>query len=289
MITDILDTVGFTPLLRLDDMLYAKFEAYNPTGSIKDRMVHYILARSKKRGKLKEGDTIVEASSGNTGISISMMGAVMNHKVIIIMPQNMSNERKQMIRLYGASIIEVDNNDFKGAIALRDKMLSDNKDYFSLQQFSNQMNIDCHRETTAQEIASQILVSTGDERISAFVSGAGTGGTIMGVHAHFKGQERTTKFVLVVPDEAPEKHGIQGIGDGADYLVDRKKIDQITRVRTEDARRRAKRLAKENGLLVGISSGANVLVAEQWIKDNNPTSPVVTILPDRGERYLSLF
>ena len=104
MITDILDSVGFTPLLRLNDMLYAKFEAYNPTGSIKDRMVHYILTRSKRSGQLKDGDTIIEASSGNTGISISMMGAVMDHKVIIVLPQNMSEERKQMIRLFGATM-----------------------------------------------------------------------------------------------------------------------------------------------------------------------------------------
>lgn len=289
MITDILDSVGFTPLLRLNDMLYAKFEAYNPTGSIKDRMVHYILTRSKRSGQLKDGDTIIEASSGNTGISISMMGAVMDHKVIIVLPQNMSEERKQMIRLFGATIIEVGNNDFKGALALRDKLLAENEDYFSLQQFSNQMNIDCHRETTAQEIASQILVNTGDKRISAFISGAGTGGTVMGVQRFFKSQKRKTKFVLVVPDEDSEKHGIQGIGDGGDYLVDRKVIDQVIRVKTDDATDRARRLARENGLLVGISSGANVLAAEQWIKDNKPAFPVVTILPDRGERYLSLF
>jgi|TARA_R110002072_G_scaffold156993_1_gene307503 cysteine synthase A len=289
MITDILDSVGFTPLLRLNDMLYAKFEAYNPTGSIKDRMVHYILTRSKRSGQLKDGDTIIEASSGNTGISISMMGAVMDHKVIIVLPQNMSEERKQMIRLFGATIIEVGNNDFKGALALRDKLLAENEDYFSLQQFSNQMNIDCHRETTAQEIASQILVNTGDKRISAFISGAGTGGTVMGVQRFFKSQKRKTKFVLVVPDEDSEKHGIQGIGDGGDYLVDRKVIDQVIRIKTDDATDRARRLARENGLLVGISSGANVLAAEQWIKDNKPAFPVVTILPDRGERYLSLF
>ena len=289
MITDILDSVGFTPLLRLNDMLYAKFEAYNPTGSIKARMVHYILTRSKRSGQLKDGDTIIEASSGNTGISISMMGAVMDHKVIIVLPQNMSEERKQMIRLFGATIIEVGNNDFKGALALRDKLLAENEDYFSLQQFSNQMNIDCHRETTAQEIASQILVNTGDKRISAFISGAGTGGTVMGVQRFFKSQKRKTKFVLVVPDEDSEKHGIQGIGDGGDYLVDRKVIDQVIRIKTDDATDRARRLARENGLLVGISSGANVLAAEQWIKDNKPAFPVVTILPDRGERYLSLF
>ena len=289
MIKNVLDTVGFTPLLRLDDMLYAKFEAFNPTGSIKDRMVRYILERSKRSGKLKDGDTIIEASSGNTGISISMMGAVKGHKVIIIMPQNMSHERKQMIRLFGAEIIEVGINDFKGAIALRDELLEKNKDYFSLQQFSNQMNIDCHRETTALEIAYQIQVNTGDKRISAFISGAGTGGTIMGVRQHFKSQRRKTKFVLVVPDEDSDKHGIQGIGDGGDYLVDRKEINQVVRIKTEDAIERAKRLARENGLLVGISSGANILAAEKWIKENNPPFPAVTILPDRGERYLSIF
>ena len=289
MLVDILDTVGFTPLLRINPLLYAKFEAYNPTGSIKDRMVHYILMRSKRNGDLKDGDTIIEASSGNTGISISMMGAVMGHEVIIIMPRNMSNERKQMIRLFGAKIIEVEENDFKGAIALRDEITTENKGYFSLQQFSNRLNINCHRDTTAQEIVYQIRANSGSANISAFVSGAGTGGTIMGVKQHFKSQKRKTKFVLVVPFESPEKHGIQGIGDGADFLVNRKEIDRTISIKTEEAKERSKRLAKENGLLVGISSGANVLASEIWIKENNPKSPVVTILPDRGERYLSLF
>jgi|TARA_B100000287_G_scaffold90211_1_gene82601 cysteine synthase A len=289
MIKNVLDTVGFTPLIQLDDMLYAKFEAFNPTGSIKDRMVHYILKSSKARGKLKDGDTIIEASSGNTGISISMMGSVMGHNVIIIMPKNMSNERKQMIRLFGAEIIEVGVNDFKGAIALRDQMLQENEDYFSLQQFSNQLNIDCHRETTAQEIIYQLMNDRGDKRISAFVSGAGTGGTIMGISKRLNSMKMGTKIILVTPYESAQEHGIQGIGDGGDYLVDRKQVNQVVKIKTLDATERAKRLAREKGLLVGISSGANVLAAEQWIKENNPTLPVVTILPDRGERYLSLF
>jgi cysteine synthase A len=289
MTAEILDTIGLTPLLRINPLLYAKFEAYNPTGSIKDRMVHYILKRSKKSGKLKDGDTIVEASSGNTGISVSMMGAVMGHPVIIIMPKNMSNERKQMIRLFGADIIEVDENDFKGAIAMRDEIAENSKDHFSLQQFSNQMNIDCHRETTAKEIIYQMMDITKSDKISAFISGAGTGGTIMGVKSHFDILKKKTKFILVVPQEPAASHGIQGIGDGEDFLVERDHLDQIISIKTNDAIKKAKMLARSHGLLVGISSGANVLAAERWIKEHNPDSPAVTILPDRGERYLSLF
>ena len=275
--------IGNTPIVRLNDRLYVKLETYNPSGSIKDRMAYYILTKAEEQGKIKPGDTIVEASSGNTGISFSMLGAAKGYKVKIIMPYNMSCERKQMMKAYGAEIIEVGASDFSGAITLRDVICEENKDHFAPKQFSNPDNIECHEVTTGKEIAMSLLFS----QIDAFVSGAGTGGTIMGVSRALKKIYGNIKTVLVQPVESAKEHGIQGINDGEDFLVDKSKLDDIIEIKTEEAKERTIKLAKENGLLVGISSGANVLAAERWIEKNNPDGVVVTILCDRGERYLS--
>ncbi len=275
--------IGDTPLIPLSDKIYAKLETYNPTGSIKDRMAYFILKMAEERGELKPGDTIVEASSGNTGIAFAMLGAVKGHKVKIIMPCNMSEERKCMMRLYGAEIIEVGHSDFAAAIALRDDMCSKESTYFSPRQFSNKDNIKCHETTTAKEI----LRDTWPYDISAFVAGAGTGGTIMGVQRAFKKGSPSTKIILMQPAESAKEHGIQGVNDGEDFLVDKKKIHGIIEIKTEEAKERARRLATEHGLFVGISAGANVLASEKWIEENDPEGIVVTILCDRGERYLS--
>jgi len=238
-----------------------------------------------RRGELKRGDTIVEATSGNTGIAMSMLGAAMGHPVIIIMPRNMSEERKCMMRTYGAEIIEVGDNAFKDAIELRNKMCEENKNYFNPKQFSNLDNILCHKTTTAQEIIKQTTT------ISAFIAGSGTGGTLMGISEAFRDHLAfyETKIVQVQPEESNALHGIQGINDGEDFLLNKSIVDETIFIKTKDAIARAKRLVRENGLLVGISSGANVLAAEQWVKNNNPKNPVVTILCDRGERYFSCF
>jgi len=277
--------IGHTPMVKLSPQLWAKLETYNPTGSIKDRMAAYIFKTALGRGELDGKTTIVEATSGNTGIAFSRIGAINNMRVIIIMPHNMSEERKNMMRVYGAEIVEVGYNAFKDAIELRDKMLSKDPYAWSPRQFSNEDNIMCHRFTTGPEISSD----THGYILEAFVCGAGTGGTIMGVKKFFSGMgQKNPKFVLVSPEEPAEEHGIQGINDGADFLVDRSQIDQIIEIKTEEAIERARRLAKESGLLVGISSGANVLAAEKWIKEHSPEGIVVTLLCDRGERYMGI-
>ena len=277
--------IGNTPLVQISDKIYAKLETYNPSGSIKDRMAYFILTEAIKRGQLKKGDTIVEATSGNTGIAMSMLGASLGFPVIIIMPRNMSEERKCQMRIYGAKIIEVGDNAFKDAIALRDEMCANNHTYFNPRQFSNKDNIYCHYYTTGQEIIRQA------KNISAFIAGSGTGGTLMGVNAAFKKtmNHYHTKIIQVQPEESNATHGIQGINDGEDFLLDKSIVSETIFVKTKDAIARAKRLAKENGLLVGISAGANVLAAEQWVAENNPEHPVVTILCDRGERYFSCY
>ena len=275
--------IGNTPLVKITDKIYAKLETYNPSGSIKDRMAYYIITKAIERGELKQGDTIVEATSGNTGIAMSMIGASLGLSVIIIMPRNMSNERKCMMRTYGAKIIEVGDNAFKDAIDLRNQMCANNALYFNPRQFSNPDNIECHKMTTGLEIIRQC------PELSAFIAGSGTGGTIMGVNEMLKITRKDAKIIQVQPEESNATHGIQGINDGEDFLLDKSILDGVIYVKTADAIKRAKRLAKENGLLVGISAGANVLAAEQWVAKNNPEHPVVTILCDRGERYFSCY
>ena len=197
----------------------------------------------------------------------------------------MSCERKQMMKAYGAEIIEVGVNDFAGAISLRDIICEENKNHFAPKQFSNKDNIECHERTTAREIMAGTLF----HKIDAFVSGAGTGGTIMGVQKAFQKYYPDTKIILMQPAESAKEHGIQGVNDGEDFLVNKSKIDGIIKIKTEEAKERAKKLARESGLFVGISSGANVLAAERWIEKNEPDGIVVTILCDRGERYFSCF
>ena len=275
--------IGNTPLVKISDKIYAKLETYNPSGSSKDRMAYYIITKAIARGELRQGDTIVEATSGNTGIAMSMIGAAMGFPVIIIMPRNMIEERKCQMRIYGAKIIEVGDNAFKDAISLRDEMCANNATYFNPRQFSNPDNIECHFKTTGVEIIKEML------ELSAFIAGSGTGGTIMGVNKILKIMKSKAKVIQVQPEESNATHGIQGINDGEDFLLDKSILDGVIYVKTADAIERAKRLAKENGLLVGISAGANVLAAERWVAENNPEHPVVTILCDRGERYFSCY
>ena len=280
--------IGNTPLIKLGEKLYAKLETSNPTGSIKDRLALYTLTKARQQGQLKQCDTIIEATSGNTGIAIAMLGSVKGHKVKIIMPHNMSDERKQMMRHFGAEIIEVGYNAFQDAIRLRDQMLSEDPNLWSPRQFENPYNIECHEVTTAREIIRQLFIEE-KKNISALICGAGTGGTIMGVRRALIRLDRTMSTVLVAPAEDAKTHGIQGINDGADFLVDRSLIDEEIKISTHDATERAKRLARENGLFVGISAGANVLGAERWLEKNDINGAAVTFLCDRGERYMSLF
>ena len=282
--------VGNTPLIKLSDKLYGKYEALNPGGSIKDRPVKYILDEYKENGIIKKGDTIIEATSGNTGISLAMMCAERGYKCVIVMPSDMSVERKKMMKFFGAELIEVDAGDFDGAIETKE-MIAEEQGYVQLNQFNNPLNVECHLNTTFIEI----LNDTYFDEVSAFIAGTGTGGTLMGVQKGFDKLGTDTKIVAVEPLESPvmsggEKglHGIQGIGDGSKFLVDLDKVDEVITISTKEAKERSLRLAKEHGLFVGISAGANVLASERWIKKNNPDGIVVTIICDRGERYFSV-
>ena len=286
------DTVGNTPLLKINDKLYAKFETFNPSGSIKDRIATYIINNAEKKKLLKKGDTIIEATSGNTGIAIAFIAAERGYKVKIVMPKNMSEERKQMMRLFGAEIIDVDDGDFDRAIELRNELAAKHG-WFNTDQFFNPLNIECHAKTTGVEILKQ---TKNLGKISALVLGTGTGGTLMGIRKTLMKKFPKMKVIACEPAESPVMsggehgtHGIQGIGDGGKFLVDLKVLDEILLISTEEAKERAKRLVKEMGIFVGFSSGANVLAAERWIKKNKPKGIVVTVLSDRAERYLSLF
>ena len=281
------DLVGNTPIVELKSNIFAKLETFNLSGSIKDRIVLYILNNAENKGLINEDTILVEATSGNTGIALAMLGAIKKYKVKIIMPSNMSEERKQLMRLYGTEIIEVGQNDFPGAIALRNKLVQENNNWWSLKQFENPLNIECHEKTTAKEIVRQIFI---DRRMEpeVLICGAGTGGTIMGVGRVLKRINKDIRIIQVKPAEDALNHGIQGIGDGGDYLVDPDFIDETIFIKTADAIAKAKELSL-NGLLVGISSGANILAAEQVAKDFSGKGAIITFLPDRGERYLSLY
>jgi len=277
--------VGNTPLIKISSHLYAKLETYNPSGSVKDRMIHFVVDRAKLFGRINKDTILCEATSGNTGIALAMIAASLGNQCVIFMPKNMSEERKQMMRVYGAKIIDAPDNDFVGAIAMRDQYLLANDNSWSPKQFSSKENVFCHLNKTAPEIHKQVI-DTGF-RWSAFIHGAGTGGTIEGIRRYKENHNLKTKICLVQPLESP--HGIQGIADGKDFLFSSENADRIFQIETEHAISRAKELAEKTGLLVGISSGANILASERYIQNTNPTGIVVTMLCDRGERYMSVY
>jgi cysteine synthase A len=285
------DCVGNTPMIGVGKKIFAKFETYNPSGSVKDRIAAYIINSAEELGLIETGDTLVEATSGNTGIAFALIAAERGYKMKIIMPSNMSEERKSMMRTLGAELIEVEAGDFDGAIALRDKLAEENG-WFNTNQFHNPLNIQCHALTTGVEIVE--FLKENDLKPSAFVSGTGTGGTIMGVAKTLRAFYPDVKVVAIEPAESavmsggePGLHGIQGIGDGSKFLVDLDKVDEIIAVPTEVAKERARSLIREEGILVGISSGANIHAAERWLERNDSEGVVITMLCDRGERYLS--
>jgi cysteine synthase A len=284
-------TVGQTPLIQISERIWAKFEGQNPSGSIKDRMATFIIDDAEKRGLIKKGDTIIEATSGNSGIAFAFLASERGYKCVIVMPRNMSEERKEMLRMYGAELIEVEDGKFDEAILLRDQLAKE-KGWFNPNQFNNPLNIEAHYSGTAVEILHQH-----GNKIAAFVDGTGTGGTLMGITRLLRDYHPDMMTVAVEPEESPVMsggepglHGIQGIGDGSKFLVNLKEVNEIILVSTDDAKLRAKRLAKENGLFVGISSGANILASERLLeKYPDLEGNIITILCDRGERYLSCF
>jgi cysteine synthase A len=289
--------VGRTPLIPIEFAgltVWGKAEFMNPGGSVKDRMATYIINHAEENKLIKKGDTLCEATSGNTGIAFSMLAAERGYKMKIIMPSNMSEERKQMMKFYGAELIQVDEGDFDGAIEMRNDLCKA-KGWFNCNQFHNPLNIEAHYNNTGPELANQITRhgAVDFDIPDVFIAGTGTGGTIMGCGKYLKTLWPDIKIVAVEPEESAVMsgfqsglHGIQGIGDGSKFLVDLDFVDQIRTVHTNCAKKIAKYLALKYGLFVGISAGANVKAAFEWLRDNNKQH-AVTILCDRGERYFS--
>ena len=276
---------GNTPLVRISDRLYGKLETYNPSGSVKDRMICYVTEKALERGDISSDAILCDATSGNTGIALSMVAASLGLKCVIFMPSNMSEERKQMMRVYGAQIVDAPPDDFTRAIEMRDEYLEATPNAWSPNQFHNPENVECHLTTTGPEILSNVNdLGTG---WSAFIHGSGTGGTIEGVRRFLRQTGLLTKVIMVQPEESP--HGIQGIADGKEFLALDRDMDEIVKVKTADAIERSKLFAKETGILIGISAGANILASERWLEENETPGVVVTMLCDRGERYMSIY
>lgn len=284
----VLDAIGNTPLIKIDNV-YAKLESVNPSGSIKDRVALEIIEAAERAGELKKGYTIVEASSGNTGISLSMVAAVKGYKIIIVMPENMSEERKQMMKAFGAELILTSKSGSLKETIEKAEEIAKRPNTFLARQFSNPNNIKA-QEKTGEEILKEI------GPVDAVVAGVGTGGTLMGISNVMKKVNPGLKVIAVEPEEAAvmfggsnvriREHKIQGIGDGfIPQLIDMNRIDEVFTVGSEEAVEMTRELSRKYGLLVGISSGANMLIALKVAKDYDK---VVTVLPDRGERYLSM-
>ena len=286
--------MGQTPLIPIDIdgvIIWGKAEFMNPSGSVKDRPIKNILTRAVENGLLSKGGTVVEATSGNAGISFAMYCAEMGFKCVIVMPSNMSEERKKMLRLYGAELIEVGPGDFDSAIKLRDE-LAEKNGWFNGNQFASPWNIEAHKEGTGVELMYQAI--SNKIRPSAFVLGTGTGGTLMGAGETLKNFYYDMEIVAVEPSESPVMsggesglHGIQGIGDGSKFMVDLDFVDHIITISTEEATQMSRRLSKEYGIFVGISAGANVLASVKYGQKFDKTN-IFTILCDRGDRYLSI-
>ena len=296
--SEISDSIGLTPLIRLHAAsnltrcnIFAKAEFMNPGGSIKDRIARHMVSAAEKRGELRPGATIMEVTSGNTGIALAMVGAMRGYNVVVVMPRTTSEQRRSMITLFGAKLELLDDiDDMQDAIARTEAYAATHDDVFLPRQFANPDNIDTHRTTTGPEILRQL-----NGEIDAFVMGVGTGGTVMGVGRALRKAGSRARIVAVEPDESavlsggePGPHGIQGLADGyIPALVSLDEIDQVVRIRTQDAIDAAQQIGVEDGLLVGISSGANVLAAKQVAAEIGPGHNIVTVLCDRGERYFT--
>ncbi len=294
----ILELIGQTPVVRLnkivgenDATIWAKLEMFNPVSSVKDRICLSMVEAAEKEGKLKPGATIVEPTSGNTGIGLAMVAAVKGYKLILTMPDTMSIERRDLLKAFGAEIILTPGAEgMKGAIKKAEELIGKNPDYFMPQQFNNLANPEIHRKTTAVEILEQV-----GEDIDAFVAGIGTGGTITGVGEVLKKKNPRVKLVAVEPAASAVlsgcpsgPHKIQGIGAGfIPKVLNTDIMDEIITVSNEDAASITCRLTKEEGLFVGISSGAACWAALKVAKRLGKGKTVVVILPDTGERYLT--
>ena len=291
---NVLDMIGNTPMIKLNNIgnsnLYVKLEKYNPAGSIKDRAVYYMVENLEKNELLKKGDVLVEATSGNTGIALSMIGSLKGYKVIIVMPETMSVERRTLMKAYGAKLILTDGSlGMKGSIEMMNKLLSENTNYISLKQFENEYNPLAHYETTGVEIYNQV------KDIDIFVCGVGTGGTISGVGKYLKEQNPNIKVVAVEPEGSPVisknkkgSHKIQGIGAGfIPKNYNKNVVDEVMTITDEESYEGVRIMAQKEGILVGISSGANIYAALK-LCEMYPDKKIVTVAPDGIDKYMSM-
>ena len=297
----ITDLIGSTPLLKLNRFaavenlgaeVYAKLEYFNPAGSVKDRIAYAMITDAEKNGALKPGSVIIEPTSGNTGIGLAAVAAARGYRIIIVMPETMSVERRQLMKAYGAELVLTEGaKGMKGAIAKAQELAAQTPDSFIPGQFTNPANPSAHRATTGPEIWNDT-----DGMVDIFVAGVGTGGTLTGVGEYLKSQNSNVKVVAVEPAGSPVlskgvagAHKIQGIGAGfVPDTLNTKVYDEIITVENEDAFATGRELARKEGLLVGISSGAAVWAAAQLAKrPENQGKRIVVLLPDTGDRYLS--
>jgi cysteine synthase A len=296
---EITELIGKTPLVRLNRLskpgaasIYAKVESFNPGGSVKDRACLNMLNEAERQGKLKPGGTIVESTSGNTGIGLALVAAVRGYKLILVMPESMSMERASLLSSYGAQLVLTAAwEGMKGSIKEAESIVAQNPSYFMPDQFSNPANPAIHRTTTGPEILEAL-----DGKVDAFVAAVGTGGTITGCGETIKARNPKATVIAVEPAGSPVlsggepgPHKIQGIGAGfIPKVLNRKILDRVITVTDDEAYQTTKLLAKKEGLLVGISSGANVFAAQKVAEELGPSQNVVTVLCDTGERYISI-
>ena len=293
--TNVLDLIGNTPLISLEQttglQLYAKAEFLNPGGSIKDRIALNMIEEAEKSGKLKPGMTIIEPTSGNTGIGLALCGVRKGYRVIIVMPENMSEERKKIIKALGAELVLTNPKlSIGGSVDKAMEIASQSDEYFVPQQFQNPANPEMHYRTTAVELTEQL-----GKKIDIYVSGIGSGGTLQGIARYLLEKNPDCRIVAVEPKnvsallgDEPGLHQIQGIGDGfVPDILDTKIITDIVTVTDENAIETARELASVQGLLVGTSSGANVWAAKKMARKYGKDKVIATVLPDRAERYFS--
>lgn len=301
VVNNITELIGGTPLVKLNSIvpegsadIYLKLEYQNPGSSVKDRIAISIVEEAEKQGLLKPGGTIVEATSGNTGIGLAMVAAAKGYKCVIVMPETMSIERRNLLRAYGAELVLTPGSEgMNGAVKKAETILSENPDYFIAEQFKNKANVKIHRETTGPEIVEAIGSIGGT--LDAFVAGIGTGGTISGAGEFLKESFPEIKIYAVEPAASPilaggqpGPHKIQGIGANfIPEILNQNIYDEIIHVENEEAFEWARRVAKEEGILTGISSGAAIKAALQVAKELGTGKRVVVIIASNGERYLS--